>query len=534
MPTTNLRQINGVVRTSEPVWSNLERLAEAASVWFTYDTHNGVYSWVINDAGNSVASLDEADIIGPIQIAGSGLTNLYNAVEIEYPRSDIRDQPHYVTLNLPDNLRNAYEPDNTLQITSEFINNQPQAEYVAMVTLKQSRLDRTITIVMDYTKINLQAGDIIDVTSPTYGWTAKEFRIMRVREIEGDDGSLRLEFMCSEYDDTIYDGTWNNFLVGGPPGIPSISSIGTPGTPVANVVNTNGVPSIQVVSTVPTGIVDRMQFWAGNVLITGNVANTTYNLIGTVASPNANSFTANSNSTFTTSTLTDGTWVWKTRGVNGYASGTFSNASSNIAVASGNVISNVVANSNAMVNSANTGAVANSIINSTYVINGIIASPTFGSKVGTLLTFDKEITLGVSTGNVEPYYYGGNAANVTTSNLSFYMPANGNITLDMYANFGNTGNAGNATGLHRIDCAIFYGNTFGSGNIVPLSTVSSNAWWINTSQSNVDAFQDLMVRGSGFLASGYYHIEPTVWANVSDTAQFNIQINTISGNFYTS
>ena len=134
MPTLNARQINGVVRTTEPVWSNLERLAEAASVWFTYDTHAGVYAWVINEAGNSVATITEADIIGPIQVSGSGLTNLYNSVEIQYPRNDMNDLPHYATVNLPEDMRNAYEPDNTLQVSSEFINNQPQAEYVAMVS----------------------------------------------------------------------------------------------------------------------------------------------------------------------------------------------------------------------------------------------------------------------------------------------------------------------------------------------------------------------------------------------------------------
>jgi len=116
MPTLNALQINGVVRTSEPVWSNLERLAEASTSWFTYNTHAGVYSWVINEAGNSVAAITEADIIGPIQISGSGLTNLYNAVEVEYPRNDMNDQPHYVTLNLPDCVRNPFEPVNPLMI----------------------------------------------------------------------------------------------------------------------------------------------------------------------------------------------------------------------------------------------------------------------------------------------------------------------------------------------------------------------------------------------------------------------------------
>ena len=331
MPTLNANEINGVVRTSEPVWSNLERLSEASTAWFTYNTHNGLYGHVINEAGNSVASITEADIIGPIQISGSGLTNLYNAIEIEYPRNDMRDQPHYATLQLPTELRNEYEPDNTLQISSEFINNQPQAEHYGMITLKQSRLDLTVTIVMDHTKINLQAGDIIDITSSTYGWTNKEFRIMRVREIEGDDGSLRLEFSSTEYDDTIYSGTWNNFLVAGESNIRSIGAIGTPGTPTIVLTTKNSLPAQTVTTTVPEGVVDRMQFWAGNVSITSNVANTNFNLVGSVASTNANAFTQSGNVVFTSTGLTDGTWAWKTRGVNGDGVGPYSTVSSNVA-----------------------------------------------------------------------------------------------------------------------------------------------------------------------------------------------------------
>ena len=331
MPVLNTQQINGVVRTSEPVWSNIERLSEASSAWFTYNTHEGVYAWTINQAGNSVAAISEADIIGPIQISGSGLTNLYNAVEVEYPRSDMNDQPHYATLNLPDGLRNAYEPDNTLQMSSEFNNNQPQAEYVGMVTLKQSRLDLTVTIVMDYTQINLQAGDIIDITSTTYGWTAKEFRIMRVRELEGDDGSLRLEFSCTEYDDSIYSGTWDNFLVAGASNIRSIGAIGTPGTPTVALTTKNSLPAQTVTTTVPTGVVDRVQFWAGNVSITSNVANTDFNLVGSVASTNANAFTQSGNVVFTSTSLTNGTWAWKSRGVNADGVGPYSNVSANVA-----------------------------------------------------------------------------------------------------------------------------------------------------------------------------------------------------------
>ena len=349
MATINTRQINGIIRTTEPVWTNLERLAESCVSWFTYDVHTGLYSWVINEIGNPIASLTEADIIGTIQISGSGLNNLYNSVEIEYPNTEIRDQPHYVRIDLPPGIRNAYEPDNTLQITSEFINNQPQAMYMADVNLRQSRLDRSVTIVMDYTKINLRAGDIIDLTSDTYAWTNKEFRIMRVREIEGDDGSLRLEFQLVEYDDSIYTGDISQFLVGGVPGIRGLGTIGKPGTPTVELTVLDSLPAQAVTTTVPAGVVDRMQFWAGNLAVTGNINTTTFDLYGTEASVDAASFTQGGNVVFTTTALRDGEWIWKTRATNTHGAGPFSDPSGNV-VYTRNQAADVIKEGTPMVN----------------------------------------------------------------------------------------------------------------------------------------------------------------------------------------
>jgi hypothetical protein len=459
MPVINTRKINGLVRTTEPVWSNIERLSEACTAWYTYDTHAGVYAWTINEAGNSIAAISEADIIGPIQISGTGLTNLYNSVEMEYPNADIRDQPEYFRNNLTPGVRNEYEPDNTLQMSNEFINNQMQAEYVATVTLRQSRLDKTVVIVMDYTKINLQAGDIIDITSPTYGWTAKEFRIMRVREIEGDDGSLRLEFTCSEYDDSIYPDSVSEFIVGGAPGIRSLGAIGTPGTPTANIISINAIPSIQVTSTVPEGIVDRMQFWAGNVLITGNVANTNFNLVGSVASTNANAFVANTNVVFSTNSLSDGTYAWKTRGINISGTGPYSNASANITFASGNALANTAANaaatSTAVANSATSGTIFQAQLSQgyQYSVNAgkitsiitqsanttdrkIYGSSTFTipTSIGNTMGYKIDMVADMNEcgafggrGNVSPNYYG-EPADITSARFELYnVTGNSNV-----------------------------------------------------------------------------------------------------------
>jgi hypothetical protein len=543
MPVLNAQQINGVVRTSEPVWSNIERLSEASSAWFTYNTHEGVYAWTINQAGNSVAAISEADIIGPIQISGSGLTNLYNSVEVEYPRNDMNDQPHYATLNLPDGLRNAYEPDNTLQMSSEFINNQPQAEYVGMVTLKQSRLDLTVTIVMDYTKINLEAGDIIDITSSTYGWTAKEFRIMRVRELEGDDGSLRLEFSCTEYDDSIYSGTWDNFLVAGASNVRSIGSIGTPGTPTVALTTKNSLPAQTVTTTVPSGVVDRVQFWAGNVSITSNVANTDFNLVGSVASTNANAFTQSGNVVFNSTSLTNGTWAWKSRGVNADGVGPYSNVSANVAYVRTQV-TDAIGNNTSLLDSAGTPIAAllalplllkglDTYMNGNSNLATAVGSQISSSSSTNLLSFQKELSIGTSTGNVLSPWRGGNSTYTTTNSLAFTIPSASNISIDMSANFGSTTYT-TATGLRRIDFALFTGDTYGAGNIVEnFNGDPTRAWEGGTSLSNMEAFGDLYTREIGNINAGTYHIESSYWSNVGDAVTINIAINSVN-NFYNS
>ena len=461
--------INGLVRTDQPVWDNIEKMAEACATWVTYDTHAGKYAVIINNAGNSIQSLTEADIIGPIQISGSDLTNLYNAIEIEYPSSEIKDQPYYYRLELPSSLRNAYEPDNTLQVTSEFINNQVQATLVANITLRQSRLDKTVTINTDYTKINLQAGDIIDITSDTYGWENKEFRIMRVREVEGDDGSLRLEFQCLEYDDEVYDeNDISEFLLDGAPGIRAIGSIGTPATPTVALTVLDSLPAQAVTSTVPAGVIDRVQFWAGNVSITGNVANTDYNLIGTVASTDAESFTEGANVTFTTASLRNGTWVWKARGVNSLGTGGFSNTSANVNFVR-NQAPDVVIDTTPVVYGNGTQISANL----TSYVGDIIANTPGGA-----VYYD---TIGIQTFNST------NASNVALGAGIYIWQRSWTFNVDIPSD--------GAVALVDINGGVdssFYDNNYPINRVIwsELWNDTSNTY-INGSSSNSDPYEDL-------------------------------------------
>lgn len=203
----NAFQINGVIDTTQSVLNNLNTLCTASGCWLSYDVTQGLWSVVINAAGTSIKSFDDSNIIGNINISGSGINELYNAVSIEFPHKDLRDQTDYVDLEIPATDKYPNEVDNTLNMSLQCINNPVQAQYIATVELNQSRLDKIIEFRTDYTAIGLKAGDIIDVTSEMYGFVAKPWRIVSLVESDAEDGSIQISITALEYSDSVYDNS---------------------------------------------------------------------------------------------------------------------------------------------------------------------------------------------------------------------------------------------------------------------------------------------------------------------------------------
>lgn len=197
-----LFEINGVISTDKSVMQNINTLCTSAGAWMTYDIAEGRWSVVINRAGASTASFNDSNIIGGINISGTGVNELYNSATIEYPHKDLRDQTDYIDLEIPSADRFPYELDNRLNIKLDCINNPVTAQYLASVELKQSRVDKVIQFRTDYSKIGLKAGDIIDITSSVYGYTAKKFRITKVEE--EDTEGLAISITGLEYDENVY------------------------------------------------------------------------------------------------------------------------------------------------------------------------------------------------------------------------------------------------------------------------------------------------------------------------------------------
>lgn len=292
---TNRYQINGLVNTDNAVMKNVEELTSSAGSWLSYSLVTGKWSVIVNRAGTSVASFDDTNILGTVSISGTGLQDLYNSVKTEFPNRDIRDGTDYVQLSIAAGDRNANEPNNTLNISYNFLNEPVQAQLLGFIELKQSRIDLVITFQSDYTTLNLVPGDIIDVTNTVLGFTNKLFRIITVAEVDGDQG-LQSEITALEYDSTVYNEDLSRVTRTVTNGFTTTGNIGRPGTPTIAKFEDDARPRIEISTTTPTGTVEGIEYWLSNDVALGE-AQRNYRLIDTRQPSGGN---ANVRGTFTT------------------------------------------------------------------------------------------------------------------------------------------------------------------------------------------------------------------------------------------
>lgn len=317
-------RINGLIDTSKTAIDNLELIGNSCATWITYDVQDGKWSVVINKAGTSVHSFDDDNIIGAIKLNGTGLTDQYNGVEVRFPHRDLNDQEDWVRIEIPTIDRLPNEPDNILTMDLPVMNEPVQAQIVGLIELKQARLDKIITFQTDYSKINLQAGNIVDVTSDVYGWTNKLFRIIRMEETDVE-GAIVIEITALEYSDAVYDLTdLYRYTRTNADGILTQGAIGIPTQPSVVKYEEDANPRVEITSITPdntdplnqAGIIEAMEFWI-------STDGTNYTLLATKKPDSALTFEANTSVVFNYNNLNTSFYV-KTRCVNSTTTGDFS------------------------------------------------------------------------------------------------------------------------------------------------------------------------------------------------------------------
>lgn len=198
-------RINGVIDTGKSVLDNVEKVLECCDSWMAYNAASGLWSVVINKAETSSFSFNDTNLIGEIRVSAIDINQQINQIQIEFPSKLNRDQPDLVYMETPAGLLYPNEPPNRQTTTLEFTNDSVQAQYLGNRRLEQAREDLIVTITSSYPGIQVDAGDVVDITNADYGWTNKLFRVMKVSEATVDDGNLGATLELSEYNAQVYD-----------------------------------------------------------------------------------------------------------------------------------------------------------------------------------------------------------------------------------------------------------------------------------------------------------------------------------------
>lgn len=303
-------RINGVVDTGRPVLDNVEKMLECCDSWMAYNAASGLWSVVINKAESSTFSFNDTNLIGEIRVSAIDINQQINQIQIEFPSKLNRDQPDLVYMETPAGLLYPNEPANKQTTMLEFTNDSVQAQYLGNRRLEQAREDLIVTITATYPGIQVDAGDVVDITNADYGWTNKLFRVMKVSEATVDDGNLGATLELSEYNAVVYDDASITAFTAAPNSqLPAAGYISAANAPVVtNPQPSQQPPTFDVICTIPaTGRCTRIGLYYTTV---ATPADSDWKLWNIAQLINGETFVNSSTYTFTDINLAPDTYYF--------------------------------------------------------------------------------------------------------------------------------------------------------------------------------------------------------------------------------
>jgi hypothetical protein len=155
-------------------------MVDSTDSWLQYNEFVGKWSVIINQSYtdyttiNNLFLIDSSNLVGGIDVAPINLNETYNQLEVAYPNASIRDQTDYQLIKLEDYVPSIMSPNeavNKLDVDYPIVNNSVQSIYLGVRRLLQGREDLTVTFQLDYSGIQVQAGDVIRIKQEVYGKT---------------------------------------------------------------------------------------------------------------------------------------------------------------------------------------------------------------------------------------------------------------------------------------------------------------------------------------------------------------------------
>jgi hypothetical protein len=230
-------EFNGALDTAQKIMKNIQSMADCCDCLVKYNEITGLWGVIVQSSTYSVAmNINNSNMIGPISISPIDVSNSFNIIECKFPDGKQQDSFNAATFDLADidpALLFPNEPVNKQSVSLYLTNNDVTAQYIANRMLEAAREDLQIQCEINYIGLELEAGDIVTVTNANYGWSAKLFRILKVIEKFGEDGTVTATLSLAEFNPAVYDDkNVTEFIPANNTGLPSPITFGTVYPPV--------------------------------------------------------------------------------------------------------------------------------------------------------------------------------------------------------------------------------------------------------------------------------------------------------------
>jgi hypothetical protein len=333
LATQDRFRFDGTLDTSNTIMVNMQSMASCCDCLIKYNEITGQWGVIVQKPTYTVVmDINDSNIVSAIQVSPIDLASSYNIAEVKFPDSSAQDAFNSSTFDLAEiapSLLYPNEPINKQTISLPLVNNSVRAQYLANRFLEAAREDLQIKADVNFSGIQLEAGDILTVTNANYGWTAKPFRISQVVEKFGDDGQITASLSLMEFNPQVYDDkSITQFTPAPNTGIGSPLGFGVLYAPtVTNIQTSSPVPSFDLaVTAASNGIVQYAEVYysayASPTLSQRFFAGTTaVNAGGNPYSP------ATSMGVVTLSNIPQGDWYFAVKYVNSLGASNFSASS---------------------------------------------------------------------------------------------------------------------------------------------------------------------------------------------------------------
>lgn len=162
----------------------------------------GKYELVIEKDETSVFTFDESNIIGGWSFGGTSKRLTLNTVKVVFVNPEKNWQSDMATSQSLAYLAEDNDIELLKEINLPTETNAYRAAAIAATYLKKSRQGISASFTADMQALKTQVGDVVQITHPTPGWTAKKFRIVKMRILSG---SRNIAVSVLEHEPTVYD-----------------------------------------------------------------------------------------------------------------------------------------------------------------------------------------------------------------------------------------------------------------------------------------------------------------------------------------